>query len=81
MKSKEHIESVMPEAGLSRSQVRSARLEGKRGKTGQFAGLEKRTNIQIQQSLFDKANNLEIKREVLAVEIEVIYTLIDKYAD
>ena len=78
VKSKEHVESETPEVGPSRSQARS---EGKRGKTGQFAGLEKRSNVQICQDLFNKANNKEIEREALAAEIEAIYALIDKYVD
>jgi hypothetical protein len=81
VKSKECIELETPEAGPSRSQARSVRSEGKRGKTGQFAGLEKCSNMQICQDLFNKVNNKEIEREVLMAEIEVIYALINKYTD
>jgi hypothetical protein len=52
-----------------------------REKSGRFAGLEHRLRVEIHQSLFHKANNLEIKRERIAAEIEVIYNLIDKYVD
>jgi hypothetical protein len=81
VKSKEQVELETPEAGPSRSQPRLVRLEGKRGKTGWFTGLEHHSNVQIHQDLFNKANDKEIEQEALAAEIEVIYALIDKYAD
>jgi hypothetical protein len=38
-------------------------------------------SVLIQQQLFNRANKLEIEGEVIAAEIEVIYVMIDKYAD
>jgi hypothetical protein len=52
-----------------------------REKSGWFAGLEHRSRVEICQSLFHKANNLEIERERIAAKIEAIYNLIDKYVD
>jgi predicted transcriptional regulator len=50
-------------------------------KLGRFAGLEHRSRVEIHQSLFHKANDLEIERERITAEIEAIYNLIDKYVD
>jgi hypothetical protein len=73
-------------AGPLRLQARSARTseekKGKgKGKGKGVIGLEKRSNVLIRQQLFNKANELEIEGEVIAAEIEVIYVMIDKYAD
>jgi hypothetical protein len=56
-------------------------LEGRKGKLGQFTGLECCSNVQIWQDLFNKVNYKEIEWEALAAEIKVIYTLIDEYTD
>jgi hypothetical protein len=44
-------------------------------------GLEHRLRVEIRQSLFHKANDLEIERERIAAEIEAVHNLIDKYVD
>jgi hypothetical protein len=56
-------------------------LDSLQEKWGRFAGLEHRSRVEICQSLFHKANDLEIERERIAAEIKAIYNLIDKYVD
>jgi hypothetical protein len=84
-KSKARVESESPEPGPSRSQAQSVKStrssDSLREKSGRFAGLEHRSRVEIRQSLFHKANDLEIERERIAAKIEAIYNLIDKYTD